>query len=139
MPRKKKDYGFRPFEGTSSKGRHLRITQSMMESTAWKELTCHSITLYLYMKAKFNYDNENDISFTYAEGQQLMTESTFTKTLDQLNDLGFIKVVKGAGQPEPLPFMDSVISGRYMEPISFLLLQDPSGKRRPNDFWLPQK
>ncbi|MFF2907672.1 hypothetical protein [Paenibacillus sp. NPDC057934] len=95
MPRKKKDYGFRPFEGISSKGRHLRITQSMMESRAWKELSCHSITLYLYMKAKFNYDNENDISFTYAEGQQLMTEPTFAKSLDQLNDLGFIKVVKG--------------------------------------------
>ncbi|WP_236575988.1 hypothetical protein, partial [Paenibacillus sp. USDA918EY] len=46
------------------------------------------------MKAKFNYDNENDISFTYAEGEQLMTEQTFSKSLDQLNDLGFIKVVQ---------------------------------------------
>lgn len=94
MPRKKKDYGFKPFEGTSTKGRHLRITHSMLESKAWKELSVHSIALYIHMKAKFNYDNENNISFTYAEGQQLMTEQTFSKSLDQLNDLGFIKVIK---------------------------------------------
>lgn len=94
MPRKKKDYGFKLFEGTSTKGRHLRITVSMMDSKAWKELSCHSIALYIHMKAKFNYDNEDDISFTYAEGQKLMNEATFSKSLDQLNDLGFIKVIR---------------------------------------------
>lgn len=94
MGKKRKDYGFRPFEGPGIRGKHLRITNFMMESAAWKDLTIHSIALYVHIKAKFNYSNEDNISFTYAEGERLMNKRTFTKSIDQLIDLGFIKIVR---------------------------------------------
>lgn len=93
--RKPKDYGFKPFEKEPiPDNSHIRITLNMMRSRAWKELTAHSKELYGEMKAKYNGSNENDISFTYAEGELLMNKKTFTKSLDQLIDLGFIKVVR---------------------------------------------
>lgn len=90
----KKNNNFRSFEALGSSDRHLRLTQSMMLSKAWGELSCHSITLYVHMKLKFNYKNEDDISFTYAEGKKLMSERTFMKSIEQLIDLGFIKIVR---------------------------------------------
>ncbi|WP_339820502.1 hypothetical protein MKZ15_05650 [Paenibacillus sp. FSL R7-0216] len=130
MPRKKKDYGFKPFEGTSTKGRHLRITLSMMESKAWKELSVHSIALYIHMKAKFNYDNEYNISFTYAEGEQLMTEQTFSKSLDQLNDLGFIKVIKSGWTTRTATIYGFSDQWKYYGTDKFIVTPRPKRKRK---------
>jgi hypothetical protein len=95
LPRKKKDYGFRPEEKVPGPdNRHLRITMSMMESQAWKQLSVHAMVLYLHIKAKYTGHNMDDISFTYAEGEELMNKLTFTKALDQLIDYGFIRVIR---------------------------------------------
>jgi hypothetical protein len=90
----KRSANFKDFESVGSNGKHLRLANSMMESKAWQELTCYSITLYLHIKMKYNYKNEDDISFTYAEGEKLMSEQTFRKSIAQLINLGFIKVVR---------------------------------------------
>jgi len=96
MPRKKKDYGFKPFEKdvTSADNHHIRITRSMLSSNAWKTLTVHSRVLYMEMKSKYTGGNENDISFTYKEALEIMNDRTFTKCIDQLIDLGFIKLLE---------------------------------------------
>jgi len=93
--KKYKDYGFKPFEKAPiPDNSHIRITMNMMRSKAWKELSAHSIVLYMEMKAKYTGHNENDISFTYSEGEALMNKKTFTNSLDQLIDFGFIKVIR---------------------------------------------
>ncbi len=93
--RKKKDYGFKPFEkSTNADNRHIRITLDMMESKAWKKLTAHSKMVYQEMKAKYTGSNENNISFTYKEATEIMNERTFTKCIDQLIECGFIKLIE---------------------------------------------
>ncbi|ANY69735.1 hypothetical protein BBD42_27015 [Paenibacillus sp. BIHB 4019] len=94
--KKKKDYSFRPFEKATSSidNHHIRITRNMMESVAWKELSVHAVVLYLAMKTKYTGSNENDISFTYAEGEKLMNKATFTKSMDQLIENGFIQIIR---------------------------------------------
>lgn len=96
MARKKKDYGFKPFEKdlTSADNHHIRITRSMLSSKAWKMLTVHSRVLYMEMKNKYTGSNENDISFTYKEALEIMNDRTFTKCIDQLIELGFIKLLE---------------------------------------------
>ncbi|KRE70766.1 hypothetical protein [Paenibacillus sp. Soil750] len=95
MARKKKDYGFKLFEkSTSADNRHIRITLDMMDSKAWKELTAHSRMLYMEMKAKYTGSNQNDISFTYKEALKIMNDRTFTKCIDQLIEYGFIKLLQ---------------------------------------------
>lgn len=95
MGRKQKDYGFKPFEKASiPDNRHVRISMNMMESKAWKELTAHSVLLYLHMKTKYTGNNEDNIMFKQEEGEKLMARNTFTKSIDQLIDLGFIRLVE---------------------------------------------
>ena len=98
MPRrrKQKDYAFKPFEKepTSADNHHIRITRNMMESKAWKELSVHSKVLYMELKARYTGSNENDLNLTYSEGEKLMNRLTFRKSIDQLIELGFIRMIQ---------------------------------------------
>jgi hypothetical protein len=91
---KAKDYGFKPFQKMpSSNDKHFsKYHDSMFESKAWQALTVHARAVYFEMVRKFTGHNENDISFTYAEGEKLMHQNTFTKAIDQLIDNGFIRI-----------------------------------------------
>jgi len=96
LGRKKKDYGFKPFEKDvrSADNHHIRITRDMMSSKAWKSLSVHSRVLYMEMKCKYTGNNQNDISFTYKEAAEIMNDRTFTKSIDQLIETGFIKLIE---------------------------------------------
>jgi len=87
-------FRFKPFESGNKEGRHLRITLNMMDSPAWKKLSSYAIHVYLLMKIKFTGTNESDISLTYKEGMEHMTQRRFTEALDELIDYGFIIIVK---------------------------------------------
>jgi len=95
MAKDKSQYEFKLFESTTKKPKHyVRITDNQMESKAFKALTCYGKVLYLYMKKKYNFTNENNISFTYKEGAELMNKKTFTKSMDNLIDNGLIYIVR---------------------------------------------
>ncbi|CAM4408041.1 hypothetical protein FHS16_001753 [Paenibacillus endophyticus] len=96
MAKKRKDFGFKQFETDvrSADKHHIRITRSMMSTGAWKTLTVHSKVLYIEMKNKYTGSNENDISFTYKEAAEIMNARTFTKSVDQLIEYGFIKLIE---------------------------------------------
>jgi len=92
--KRKASYRFKPFEGKTENGRHLRITLNMMESKAWSELSSYAIQAYLLLKIKFTGDNQDNLSLTYKEGLQVMTKARFTKAIDELIEYGFIVIVK---------------------------------------------
>jgi outer membrane receptor for ferric coprogen and ferric-rhodotorulic acid len=87
-------YQFRDFESIITKGRvkHIRITDNMMASAAWQSLSVYSRVVYMELKRKYVYGNENNISFTYAEAVKIMNSRTFTKYVDELVNHGFITV-----------------------------------------------
>lgn len=93
---RERDWEFKSFEGSSKRGRHLRITKEMMESLAWSKLSNNAIRLYLEMKIKYNQNNADNISLTYKEGGHWMAKATFTKCIDELIDYGFIKIIRQA-------------------------------------------
>jgi hypothetical protein len=93
---KAKDYGFKPFQkmpGTQEK-RFSKFHESLFSSKAWQGLTVYSKVLYIEISRKFNGLNEDNISITYDEGGKLMNKKTFTKSLDQLIEHGFIRIVE---------------------------------------------
>src|SRR4051794_18519198 len=94
--RKKKDFGFKPHEKTprSANNHHMRITEDMMTSKAWSELTLYAEVVFFHMKMKYNGHNDNNISFTLREATKIMHKNTFNKAIDQLVALGFIRIVK---------------------------------------------
>ena len=97
---KKQKKLFEPFESKYDNGKFHKISDDMVQSKAWKELEYISIFLYFYMKTKFTKykdgtNNANNISIPKSEYSKLMTQRTFEKNIDQLINLGFIKVVRG--------------------------------------------
>lgn len=91
----KTQYDFRPSESTCTKPkRYLRLTDNMINSNAYQDLSCYAIAVYVAFKNKYNFTNEDNISLTYKEGQKLMGRTRFTKTLDELIEHGFIYIVR---------------------------------------------
>jgi len=68
----------------------------MVNSQAWQELSPYEQTLYLHMKLKYTGKpgSEKDISFTYKEGEKLMSKRVFTRSLDKLIEVGLIDLVR---------------------------------------------
>lgn len=100
MPRKKKAT-HQAFESKTAHGRFVKLTVSMLSSPAWQELTVYEQALYIAIKGKYKgtnnktgQDNSDDISFTHAEGQQLMSKARFIKAIDRLIAVGLIDLVE---------------------------------------------
>jgi hypothetical protein len=93
--KKPRKANFHPFESRSANSPYIRITNNMMDSDAWIALNTYEKTLYLHLKKKYNGKPgcEKDISFTYEEGQKLMSKQTFTKSMDKLIQVGFIDLI----------------------------------------------
>ncbi len=79
---------------TTGNHRHVRISKTMYDHQAWKALTSYERDLYLHIKMKYNGRNNDNISFTYKEGQELMSRSRFIKARDRLVELGFIDIIE---------------------------------------------
>ena len=94
MKNRKGGNNFKTFESTTQNAKHYRITHNMINSEAWKDLDIYARDLYHNMKSKFNFNNENNISFTYEEGMKLMSKASFTKAIDNLIEHGFIYIVE---------------------------------------------
>ncbi len=99
MGRSKQTWRFKEFESTTTNGRWVRIAGDMLISEAWQQLSVHDQVLYLHMKNKFRVNkhgegNEKNISYTYNEGQKLMSKARFTKAIDKLIEVGLIDLVE---------------------------------------------
>lgn len=71
----------------------------MIKEDVWKELSLIERALYYEFKAKFTVfkdgtDNANNISMPKSEYTQFMNERTFIKSVDNLIEHGFIRVVE---------------------------------------------
>lgn len=98
MAKKVRTANFKDFESYTTNGRFVRIAGDMIESQAWQQLDAFERDLYLHIKNKFRVNqrgesNERNISFTYREGQELMSKARFTKSLDKLIEVGLIDLV----------------------------------------------
>lgn len=99
MGRQRKGSNFKNFESPNEGGRFVRLSIAMLESPAWAALDVYERMLYVYIKTKYKVNqrgegNENNLSCTYEEGQQLMSKSRFTQAIDRLIEAGFVDLVK---------------------------------------------
>lgn len=90
---------FYSFESFHENGAFTKISNDMIKSKAWKELSLRQQGLYLHLKSKFTkYKNQdtniNDISIPKSEATTLYGDlKTFRKDIDVLIEFGFIKQV----------------------------------------------
>ena len=91
---------FYSFESFYENGAFTKISNDMIKSKAWKELSLRQQGLYLHLKTKFtkykNQDtNVNNISMPKKEAKTLYGDlKTFRKDIDVLIEKGFIKQIK---------------------------------------------
>lgn len=91
---KGKGGSFQTWEATYGSDRFVRISNSMMKSKAWQELSIMARYLYLEMKACYHGGKlqEQAIVFTYKKAETVMHKATFQGALHQLIECGFITV-----------------------------------------------
>ena len=88
---------------TNGNSNFMQIFHDMFDSKAWQALNAHDRDLYMHMLRKYqrkvlhgnientNYDN---ISMVKNEYEKFMNARTFSKSIDNLIEHGFIKVIK---------------------------------------------
>lgn len=104
MPRAKKTI-HQPFEGRDPRGQFTKITRSMMQSSAWKDLSLRQQGLYLHLKAKYTQKvthgivestNRDNISLPKTEWFPTLYGDyrTFSADMQRLEDNGFIRTIR---------------------------------------------
>ena len=76
--------------------RFVKLTYPLIESQAWRWLRPISQSVYIELRRRFNGSNNGKISFSLAEGARILraSKSTIQKALIELEEHGFIKLVK---------------------------------------------
>ena len=85
--------------GRSGKSaRHVRLYHYMLESEAWKSLTANARAIYLEIAARYAGPSSNNGRIPYSVGEAAaslkISRATACRALQQLQDRGFIAVVK---------------------------------------------
>ena len=100
-----------PFEGKNRTGLFFKITNEMVSSPAWRDLSLEARGLYVEFKAKYRQRvddgkvvscNVDDISMPVSEYSAFCGQRKFERTRDELISHGFIQLLKRQkymGQP----------------------------------------
>jgi len=73
------------------------LTNELINSKAWKELSCYARAVYIEIKHKYNGKNDGNLSYTYREASEIMHTDTFTKALRELVNNGLIDIIRSGG------------------------------------------
>ena len=76
--------------------RFVKLIYPLLESEAWRWLKPNSQAVYIELRRRFNGSNNGKISFSLAEGARILraSKTTIQTALDELEEHGFIKLVK---------------------------------------------
>ncbi len=73
------------------------ITQLMLRSDAYKELSNASRTAYLLLRAQLKKPEQIEVIFPYSHAQEYMQKRTFAGAIRQLIKMGFIEKKQSGG------------------------------------------
>lgn len=75
----------------------VMLPNELIDSKAWKELSCYAVRVYIEIKHKYNGKNDGNLSYTYREGIKIMNKKRFTKALRELVNNGLIDIIRSGG------------------------------------------
>jgi len=95
----KKKKLFEDFESNRDNGKFHKVSDDMVQTTVWKELSLVERALYYEFKLKFTKyrdgtTNTNNIEMPRSEYSKFMNDRTFWKSIDNIIEHGFIRVVE---------------------------------------------
>ena len=75
----------------------IQLFWDFYDSEEWRTLHWYSKLAYLRIKRKYNPNKGEQISVSYREMTDEMTQPTFSKAIKELLSVGFIEVVQKGG------------------------------------------
>ena len=72
-------------------GSFVPVLKHMIKSAAFQKLTNASRTAYLLLKAQVKENGQREVVFPYTHAQPYMNRHTFSRSIKQLVELGFIE------------------------------------------------
>lgn len=75
----------------------IMITRKLLRDKYFRELSGNAKTLYIYMRAKFNYKTWDEITLTYKEMADVMSSKAMSRAYKELLVAGFIEKTKQGG------------------------------------------
>ena len=73
------------------------ITREMLKSKEFKELTNASRFTYLLLQSQIISRNQTEVVLTYTQAEEYMNRHTFSRSIKQLINSGFIKKKQKGG------------------------------------------
>ena len=75
----------------------VMLEKEMLKSKEWKELSKSAKIIYIYLKAKYNGHNADQLRLTYSELKDQFSPSTIAKALKELQKKGWVEKTKYGG------------------------------------------
>ena len=73
------------------------MLKHMIKSPAYKKLTNASRVAYLLLRTQVNGDGQQEVKFPYTDAEPYMKRHTFSRSIKQLEELGFIEKSQHGG------------------------------------------
>jgi hypothetical protein len=96
MPRKKKDFGFKPWQKKAAsidKG-FIRYHYSFIDTKLYWQMKPHSRDVYQIMLRKYNGRNDQELVFPYDAVEGIMSKPTFHSCIKELINNGYLEFVE---------------------------------------------
>ena len=75
----------------------IMITRKLLNDPEFRALSGNSKTLYIYMRAKFNYKTLGEVTISYKEMADIMSSKAMSRAFKELITRGFIEKTKQGG------------------------------------------
>ena len=69
----------------------------MLKSAAWGNLTNAARVAYIHLKGKCVSFDQNEVTLSFKEMERIMNRHTYSRSLDQLEQCGFITRIQRGG------------------------------------------
>ena len=80
--------------------RFAQVERDILHSAAWKKPTHAARVVYLHLRGEFNGHNRDSLKLPYSGTiKDIMTHGAFLSGISQLDEFGFIDVVRRGGRP----------------------------------------
>ena len=75
----------------------IMITRKLLRDQSFRGLSGNAKTLYIYLRAKFNYKTWDIVTLTYKEMEDVMSAKAMSRAYKELLTEGFIEKTKQGG------------------------------------------
>lgn len=75
----------------------VMVRRDLLKAPEWRKLSSSAKIIYIYLRAKFNYQTFQEVTLAYSEVKDMMSSKTINRAFKELQSAGFIEKTKHGG------------------------------------------